>query len=176
MNIEKIKKQNYIIVFLSIILLVLLLFLINQQYQILEENKRNIVLQEEKTIVLEERLTKLIFIKEQLPRLQEKLGILEQLLPKNLQEQDIIRVVQEAVVGSNGKILEIRFNNIEQIKDYFQFPFQLVFEGNFYGLLQFLNNLNNQSSLISLDSFSIQVARGDNNIRADLRVIAFYLD
>lgn len=175
MDTEKLKKQNIILALICIAILVILVLLLNHQYQNLKDIKADIAKGEEKIVLYEKRLAQLLVIKEQVPNLKAQLDVFEQLFPKQLSEQDIIGIVQNSLLGTNGKGLEIRFGDAVKVKNYFEFPFQVVFEGDFYGLLSFLQNLKYQPSFVNLHDISIQKGWGkETAIRADLKIAAYY--
>ena len=175
MRIEKLKQQNRLILILGTALILFFLFLGFRQYQALGMLKRNIIEEENKIAILEERLTRLLLIKEQAPYLKAQLENLEQVLLQDLSEQNTLKLFQRAMIGIKGRVLETRFGDPERGQDFSKLPLRIVFEGDYYSLLDFLQNLKQELYLFNLADLSVQKTGSEEDlIRADLKIELYY--
>lgn len=176
MNLEQLKKTMMIFTAAFLVIIISLIFGIVNQFRQWQSLQSDIVVAEGQLVQLEQRLQRLNLLREQEKELAGQLELIKKQLPGYLSEQELINEIQRVALLTGCQISEFRFRDLVAQEDFKEIPFDLSLEGQFAGLMELLNSINQVDKIYRVEELSIQSSSEDGLIRADLQMSSFYID
>lgn len=176
MNLEQLKKTMLITTAAFLVIVIVLVFAIVTEFRTWQSLQSDIVVAEAQLVELEQRLNRLNLLREQEEELVQQLELLQTELPDYIDERELIREFQKAALLTGCQISEFRFRDLVAQEDFKEIPFDLSLEGQFAGLMELLNSINQAAKIYRIHELSLQSSPGNGLIRADLEMSSFYID
>ena len=169
------KLKNYYVYLLGLAGLILL-FLIYQQLGALKTAREQLAVEQNNVSQAKAKLQSVLQVKDQALSLQEQLDRLDRIIPPQPQE-DILLAELEMLANQNGmELLQVSFENYQDHKNYVEMPIKIALEGDYFGLLGFLNDFQTSPRAQRIDE--VKVGQGNKElprIRVDISASTFYL-
>jgi Tfp pilus assembly protein PilO len=93
--------------------------------------------------------------REELKQLEERLAVLQAILPAEKETPTVLRSVQQMASSSNLKIQKFTPQPVVPRVFYSDWPIQIDIEGNFDGLGAFFEKISHATRIINVDSISV---------------------
>lgn len=135
--------------------------MIQQRDDLLSENQKLEISVQQKS-AFEARLKT---NKQELVQLEERLSVLQSILPAEKETPAFLRSVQQMATGSGLKINKFHPQAMVPRDFYSDWPIEIVVEGNYHGLGLFFQKMSQATRIIDVDMLSIKgiVASADPN-------------
>ncbi len=102
--------------------------------------------------------TRLQRFKQELAQLEERLAVLQSILPAEKETPTVLRSVQQMAASSNLKILKFTPQPVIPRAFYSDWPIQIEVEGNYDGLGMFFEKVSQATRIIDVGTISIKGA------------------
>ncbi len=161
-------------VLLLIIMLGLTIFLSLNRYHAIAEARESLQLAEQ-TLSLEHiQLRQLLDLKDEGPRLQQRLELFNILFPEKSTPFEIELYLYELAYLSGLTQFDVRFEVIENFDDYEELPLSLSLESSFHNLLQFMEALKQGERVFRVDSLDLYpVNSGSGRLNGYIKLSTF---
>lgn len=110
--------------------------------------------------VIESRLKR---FRQELTQLEERLAVLQQILPAEKETPTVLRSVQQMAAASNLKINRFSPQPVVPRAFYSDWPIQIEVEGNYDGLGSFFEKISQATRIVNVDSISVSGIDKENN-------------
>jgi type IV pilus assembly protein PilO len=101
--------------------------------------------------------------RQELVQLEERLAVLQQILPAEKETPSVLRSVQQMAASSNLKINRFTPQPVVPRAFYSDWPIQLEIEGNYDGVGAFFEKISQATRIINVDSISFSGIEKENN-------------
>lgn len=151
-----------------------LVFGIVKQYLHWRELQQEINRAEERLLELNNQFARLNLLQKQGDLLASYLQRINEAMPQEIREEELVAVFQEATAGMSGSIEAISFKEVVAKAGYRELPVQLVFKGEFQELLLFLQQLGEHHRIFRVEEISIDSDINNILIKANIEITAVY--
>jgi type IV pilus assembly protein PilO len=126
--------------------------MIQQRDNLLSENQKLEISVQQRTAFE----TRLKTNKQELAQLEERLEILQSILPAEKETPGFLKSVQQMATSSNLKINRFKPQSLIPHDFYADWPIEIIVEGNYHGLGLFFEKLSQATRIIDVDALSIK--------------------
>ena len=151
---------------LAVVVLAIMIFLIYGQYSVHQDLVDRVEEEDLNVVRLTARLESLRQLAEKEDEMRTQMALLDQLMPGNPLEDELIRSLQRSADAAKISMMHIRFGGRIDSEDYVEMPLNLSFEGRYEHLVQLLSHIENSPRAIRIDE--VDMGRG----RAELPYLA----
>ncbi|SFF92788.1 Pilus assembly protein, PilO [Desulfotomaculum arcticum] len=170
------QRKNMPVLFFGITALLLVCFLLYNQITALKSARAELAANRETLAQTRARMQNLIQLKGKSAELQEKMTQMEQALPAEPEENNIIEQINNIFVQAGVDLLQINFNEQVPQKGYVEMPIDLTCQGSFNDLFNLITGLQNGTRAMRINSVDLtKDSQNPNLLKADLSVCVFYL-
>ena len=148
--------------------LIVLVFLVISQLGSLQEVREQVTIEEQSLDAAGARLIRLQELSRRGPELASHLENVEQLLPPEVGEDEILFFFEHIAWEAEVNFNEISFGSRQETDDYTIMPFDVSFEGDYNTLLRLLQQLQYERWALRVENIHLT---GD---QVDMSVKAFY--
>ncbi|MCX6759198.1 MAG: type 4a pilus biogenesis protein PilO [Candidatus Nealsonbacteria bacterium] len=164
-----IKKKIYLtLIIFSLLIILIIVFVIFPLFRGIKNNSKELIVQKEKFVALEEKITNLEKFKVLYAELQHFLKEIDNLFVDSGVPVEFISFLEKTSEKSQLKIEILPTSDKKMEKDFWPFlTFQITSTGSFTNFLKFLEKLENGLYLVEVQNVSISKLTGDNDIVSD---------
>ena len=169
-------KKELIVLGIGMLILIILLVGVYNQVQNLNRAREDLEVKETALALSESTLSSLEELADQGVELEQQLDYLSYLLPPTAEESRLINIMLD-VTPAGGKISDINFGDYLDHDGYTEVSLDITFRGRYRGLIELLNNLDQNARVFRVDDISIyEGEEGFPSIQAELSINTFYSD
>jgi type IV pilus assembly protein PilO len=147
--------------------------LIQQRDNILSENQKLEISVQQKTAFE----TRLKTNKQELVQLEERLAVLQSILPAEKETPDFLKSVQQMAADSNMGINRFEPKPMVPQDFYSNWPIEIIVEGSYHGLGLFFEKMSQATRIIDVDALSIknnpQTTDSNRTLTATCNIITY---
>jgi len=169
------KKQVSLMVPALALLLLAGFFLAFNQWNGLHLERRRLLEEEQMLSAARNRLIALQALERQGAQLTADWEVVEQLLPASARVEDLLLDLQAGADLAEMNFAQIRFVeqvDVEGVEGLVEMPMQLLFEGSYHQLMNFLDYLLLYERAIRIDE--LVLSQGTEGMTVNMRASAFY--
>lgn len=174
---SEVRSSRWLIA-LAVVVLAIIVFLIYGQYSMHQDLVDRVEEEDLKVARLTARLESLRQLSQKEDEMRAQMALLDQLMPCNPLEDDLIRSLQRSADAAEISMMHIRFGErIDSIdsEDYVEMPLNLSFEGRYVHLVQLLSHIENSPRAIRIDEVDMGRGRAElPYLSISVRGSAFY--
>lgn len=160
---------------LGIVALLLVLLLIYKQLGTFNQARLELQTEQEALLQASQNLQALTQVRDQAAHFEEQLLFLEEVMPKKPREDLLIKSVQTMAIESGMELKQIKFETYEARQEHIEIPIKLSLEGQYHGLLNFLESIQNGPRAIRIEEVRIGKGWEISSATVELTAKAFYL-
>ena len=175
-----IKKKIYLtLIIFSLLIILIIVFVVFPLFRGIKNNSKELIVQKEKFVALEAKITNLEKFKVLYAELQRFLKEIDNLFVDSRVPVEFIGFLEKSSEKSQLEIEILPTSDKKIEKDFWpHLTFQITSTGSFPNFLKFLEKLENSLYLVELQNVSISKLTGDkdavsDNVRADFSVKVF---
>lgn len=171
---EKRDMHGILAVVLGVVALGLMVFLIYVQVGALREAREAAAAERAALARAKGQLSMLLDMRDNAPLYEARLAAAERLIPREPDENRLVRDLQSAAGLANTELLQVRFEERVAREGFVEMPVKIAFQGRYHGLLDILEGLEGGARAVRVDE--VKVGRGREGlpqIRADITAAAF---
>lgn len=175
-----IKKKIYLtLIIFSLLIILIIVFVVFPLFRGIKNNSKELIVQKEKFVALEAKITNLEKFKVLYAELQHFLKEIDNLFVDSRVPVEFIGFLEKTSEKSQLKIEILPTSDKEIEKDFWPYlAFQITSTGSFPNFLKFLEKLENSPYLVEVQNVSIGKLTGDegvisDNVRANFSVKVF---
>lgn len=169
------KKNNNSLIFIAVVVVLAGLLLNLSQWGKFKLAKTELVAEEQQLALAEMRLNAMKDLDSQKEKMEADAAMLGQLLPGTALENELLVDLQSGADLSDMKFVQIRFGDRVAKEGFTEMPLSVVFTGNYYKLLHFLEYLSVYERAVRVDELRLDISQDNKNeAMINIRASAFY--
>ncbi|MDW7683206.1 MAG: type 4a pilus biogenesis protein PilO [Bacillota bacterium] len=169
------KKGNSPLIILLVVVLILGAVLANlMQWNKLREEQALVVQEEQALEVSEARLSSLRALAAKEEQMRADLELLNQMMPEEPQEDDLIRDLQSGADLSGMHFIHVRFSGRNVAEGYVEMPVDTAFDGTYHELLYFLDYLKVYERAVRINELRLDEKQDSDDMSVNIRASMFY--